>query len=110
MQSCTDPNCLLPSDRSREATWETRTRSGRSAVWLESNRGHHVQRTPSCAGAAAVAAGEHGPPRRPGLTMTTQNLPQPSTKHDRDSSPDRFDVAVVGGGQAGLAIGHRLAE
>ena len=42
--------------------------------------------------------------------MTAQNLPQPSTEHDRDSSPDQFDVAVVGGGQAGLAIGHRLVE
>lgn len=42
--------------------------------------------------------------------MPTRNLPRPGTEHDRDSSPDLFDVAVVGGGQAGLAIGHRLAE
>jgi putative flavoprotein involved in K+ transport len=42
--------------------------------------------------------------------MPTQNLPQVSTEHGRESSPDQFDVAVVGGGQAGLAIGYWLAR
>jgi putative flavoprotein involved in K+ transport len=42
--------------------------------------------------------------------MPTQNVPQPSTEHERDSSPDLFDVAVVGGGQAGLAAGYWLAK
>ncbi|HEV8155873.1 MAG TPA: FAD-dependent oxidoreductase [Gaiellales bacterium] len=42
--------------------------------------------------------------------MTTEDLAQASTEHAPDSSPDRFDVAVVGGGQAGLAIGYWLAK
>jgi putative flavoprotein involved in K+ transport len=42
--------------------------------------------------------------------MPTQNLPQSSTENAGDSSPDQFDVAVVGSGQAGLAIGYWLAK
>lgn len=45
-----------------------------------------------------------------GTDVSSPNLSQPGTEQDRDSSPERFDVAVIGGGQAGLAIGHRLAE
>ena len=38
--------------------------------------------------------------------MTAEDLAQASTEHARD----QFDVAVVGGGQAGLAIGYWLAK
>ena len=46
--------------------------------------------------------------RRPGgePTVTAEDLAQASTEHARD----QFDVAVVGGGQAGLAIGYWLAK
>ena len=42
--------------------------------------------------------------------VTTEDLTRASTEHARDASPDQFDVAVVGGGQAGLAIGYWLAK
>jgi putative flavoprotein involved in K+ transport len=42
--------------------------------------------------------------------MPTQNLFQSGTENAGDSSPDQFDVAVVGSGQAGLAIGYWLAK
>ena len=38
--------------------------------------------------------------------MTAEDLAQVSPEHARDD----FDVAVVGGGQAGLAIGYWLAK
>ena len=42
--------------------------------------------------------------------VTAEDLTRASTGHARDSSLDQFDVAVVGGGQAGLAIGYWLAK
>jgi putative flavoprotein involved in K+ transport len=42
--------------------------------------------------------------------VTTEDLPRVRTEHARDPSPDQFEVAVIGGGQAGLAIGYWLAK
>jgi len=42
--------------------------------------------------------------------VTTEDLPRVRTEHARDPSPDQFDVAVIGGGQAGLAMAWHLAR
>ena len=34
----------------------------------------------------------------------------PDSSHSYDGSPQHLDVAVIGGGQAGLAIGHYLRQ
>ena len=110
-RSCTDPDCLIASAAHERRHGKTRTRSGRSAVWLESNGGHHGQGTPCSSGAVAIVAGQHEPLRRPaGIDDADSEPPQASTENAGDSSPDQFDVAVVGSGQAGLAIGYWLAK